>query len=171
MFKQRLLSTLKWTLYAALFLLSILLQTMIPAGRGLPGLPVFCVPVCVCCVALHEGAEKGGLFALIGATVWCLSGTDFGSAQIITLTVIGVLSGGLCQVLLTRRFLPAMLLSAGALALNEGLLFGLRLYLGGASQAQLITVLLPALGVSMLCAPLLYLFTRLIAKLGRNGGF
>ncbi len=171
MLKVRLLSILKWTLYTALFLLSILLQTAIPAGRGVLGLPVFCVPVAVSCIAMHEGAEKGGLFALLGATVWCLSGASYGSAQIITLTVAGVLSGGLCQVLLTRRFLPAMLLSAGALVLNEGVAFLLRLYLGGAAQAQLVTVLLPALGFSMLCAPLTYLFTWLIAKLGRNGGF
>lgn len=171
MLKQRLLSVLKWTCYTALFLVSILTQTAIPASRGVLGLPLFCVPVAVSCIAMHEGAEKGGLFALIGATVWCLSGTDYGSAQIITLTIVGVLSGGLCQVLLTRRFFPAVLLSAGALVLNEGVCFGLRLYLGGASQEQFVTVLLPALGFSMLCVPLTYLFTRLIAKLGRNGGF
>lgn len=171
MFKQRLLSILKWTLYTALFLVSILLQTAVPAGRGVFCLPLFCVPVAVSCIAMHEGAEKGGLFALLGATVWCLSGAAYGSAQIITLTVAGVVSGGLCQVLLTRRFWPAMLLSAGTLVLNEGVAFVLRLYLGSASHEQLITVLLPALGLSMLCAPLTYLFTRLIAKLGRNGGF
>lgn len=166
MTRRRALSILRWALYAALFLSAMMTQTVVLAN-GLFGFSAACVPVAVSCAAMHEGAEKGGAFALAASLVWCLSGASYGSVQIVTLTLAGVLAGGLCQVVLTRRFLPGALLCLGALALNEGVCFALRLYLGSAAAEQALSVLLPSIGVSMLFFPFTYLLAWLIAKLGR----
>ncbi len=167
MIRQRALSILRWALFAALFLAAMMMQTVVLARNGLFGYTAACVPVSAACIAMHEGAEKGGAFTLAASLIWCLSGASYGSVQIVTLTLIGVLAGGLCQVILTRRFLPGAALCLGALALNEGVCFLLRLYLGSASGAQALSVLLPSIGVSMLFFPITYLLAWLISRIGR----
>lgn len=167
MTRQKTLTVLRWVLYAAVFLAAMMAQTVALSG-GIAGYAVSCVPLAVACVAMHEGAEGGGAFALAASLLWCLSGADYGSAQLVLLTCAGVLCGGLCQVALTKRLLPALLLCALTLALDDGVCFLLRVYLGGASLTQAATVLLPSLGVSECFAPVFYLLCRLIARIGRG---
>ena len=83
---RRLFSVLRWALYALVFLLAMMVQTVV-LSRGIHGFFVSCVPLAVACVSMQEGAEGGGAFALAAAFLWCLSGADYGSAQIVTLTV------------------------------------------------------------------------------------
>lgn len=163
MTRKRILFVLKWALYSVIFLIAMLLQTVV-FGRGLFGCAVCCVPVAVGCVAVREGAERGGFFALCAGLFWCLSGANYGSLQIITLTVIGLLCGTTCERVLTRRFWPSVALSLGAICLNEGVGFLVRLYLGVATGAQALTVLLPSIGVSLLTAPLFVLLTWLAGR-------
>lgn len=164
--REHILSIVKWTLYSLLFLLALLLQTSVSAGSA-PYFPLACVPVTIALVAMQEGAEKGGLFALLTSLVWCLSGVSYGSLQIVTLTVAAVCSGALCERILTRRLLPAILISLAALVFNEGLCFLLRCYLATAELPQFLTVTLPNIAAS---APVIlptYLITRLIGKVGK----
>lgn len=167
MTRQRYLTILRWVLYSALFLAAMMVQTVV-LRRGIRGLPVSCVGVALACIAMREGAEGGGAFALGASLVWCLSGADYGSAQIVLLTAAGVLCGGVCQIALTARLLPALLLCALTLALNDGVCFLLRVYLGAAHWAQAWTVLLPSIGVSLCFTPVFCLLSRLIAKIGRG---
>ncbi len=166
---RRLFSILRWALYALLFLLAMMLQTVVLA-RGIGGFFISCVPVAVACIAMQEGAEGGGAFALAAAVLWCLSGAAYGSAQIVTLTVAGVLCGGLCEVVLTKKLLPAAGLCAMTLLLCDGVCFLLRLYLGGASGADAVSYLLPSLGISLCFLPLFYVPAHFIAKIGRGPG-
>ncbi len=168
MTRQRWLGVLRWVLYALEFLLALLLQTTVFGHFSPFGLDIKCVPVALGCICMQLNAESGGLFALLASLVWCLSGADYGSVQIITLTVVGVLSGGLCSNALPRRFGPAVAISLGALVLNEGVCFLLRLYLGSAAAAQALSVLAPTIGLSMLVCPFAYGLARLIGRIGRH---
>ena len=102
---------LKWTLYAVLFLFSMLLQGIILPRMTISGIALCAVPVCVVCIAVQEGVEHSALFALLAGTVFCLSGVDCGPLYIVTLTLSAVLAGALCDRYYTRSFVPALLLS------------------------------------------------------------
>ena len=73
------LRILRWTLYAALFLLALLVQTVVFGNRTILGAHPDLVAIVITCVCLREGPERGGTFALIASLVWCLSGIDQGS--------------------------------------------------------------------------------------------
>ena len=81
---------LKWTLYAVLFLFSMLLQEIILPRMTISGIALCAVPVCVVCIAVQEGVEHSALFALLAGTVFCLSGVDCGPLYIVTLTLSAV---------------------------------------------------------------------------------
>ena len=76
------LRILRWTLYAALFLLSLLVQTVVFGSRTILGAHPDLVAIVITCVCLREGPERGGTFALIASLVWCLSGIDQGLSLI-----------------------------------------------------------------------------------------
>lgn len=82
------LRILRWTLYAALFLLALLVQTVVFGSRTILGAHPDLVAIVITCVCLREGPERGGTFALIASLVWCLSGIDQGSVCLLVLTVL-----------------------------------------------------------------------------------
>ena len=59
------LRILRWTLYAALFLLALLVQTVVFGNRTILGAHPDLVAIVITCVCLREGPERGGTFALI----------------------------------------------------------------------------------------------------------
>ena len=91
------LRILRWTLYAALFLLALLVQTVVFGNRTILGAHPDLVAIVITCVCLREGPERGGTFALIASLVWCLSGIDQGSVCLLVLTVLPVLGSILCR--------------------------------------------------------------------------
>ena len=103
------LRILRWTLYAALFLLALLVQTVVFGNRTILGAHPDLVAIVITCVCLREGPERGGTFALIASLVWCLSGIDQGSVCLLVLTVLPVLGSILCRAVLANRFLPSLL--------------------------------------------------------------
>ena len=82
------LRILRWTLYAALFLLALLVQTVVFGNRTILGAHPDLVAIVITCVCLREGPERGGTFALLASLVWCLSGIDQGSVCLLVLTVL-----------------------------------------------------------------------------------
>ena len=106
------LRILRWTMYSLLFLTALLVQTVVLGNRTLFGTHPTFVPLVITCVCLREGAERGGLFALLASLFWCLSGADQGSLSIFTLTVVPVLGTVVCSAvlrpdpLLCRQILP-----------------------------------------------------------------
>ena len=158
---------LKWTLYAVLFLFSMLLQGIILPRMTISGIALCAVPVCVVCIAVQEGVEHSALFALLAGTVFCLSGVDCGPLYIVTLTLSAVLAGALCDRYYTRSFVPALLLSLLGLTICEGLAFLFRIYIGVVAPALWQTVLLPEILLSVLDFPLFYLGAWAVSRIGR----
>lgn len=154
-----------WALFALLYLLVILLQTTL-FGRVRPlGVKLDLMPVVVVCIALQVGHEAGGFFGLLAGFVWYATGADDGILAMVTFTVFGILAGWLCDNVFSRRFLPALLLTLGALLCHETAVFLLKFYLGGASGTLFLWALLTT-ALSLPACPLIYLAAKAMRKAG-----
>lgn len=162
------LRILRWTMYSLLFLTALLVQTVVLGNRTLFGTHPTFVPLVITCVCLREGAERGGLFALLASLFWCLSGADQGSLSIFTLTVVPVLGTVVCSAVLNNRFLPCLALSFLTLCCDQFLCFAVKFFLGQMSGALFVRELIPCVFVSILCQPLIYWLVKCIAKIGAS---
>ncbi len=153
---------LRWVMYALWFLTAVLVQTLRVGWFA----PVCAVPVAIVCTAMLEGAEKGGLFALLASSFWCLTGADAGPVAIITLTFCAIAAGTVCERLLAPGLLAAALLCLGTLVVNEGAIAAYHVAVGQLA-AQLLWPTLPLqIAVSMLACPVWYALCRLSRKVG-----
>ncbi len=160
------LHILRWTLYSLLFLLAMMLQTVVFGNHKLFGVQPNLVPVVITCVCLREGAERGGLFALLTSLFWCLSGADEGSVSIAVLTIVPVLGSLLCSAVLANRFLPSLAITVVTLFTEQTLIFLLKYFFGAAAGSSFLTELIPCVLVSTLAQPAVYLLVKCIEKIG-----
>lgn len=160
------LHILRWTLYALLFLLAMMLQTVVFGNHTLLGVQPNFVPVVITCVCLREGPERGGLFALLTSLFWCLSGADEGSVSIAVLTIVPVIGSVLCSAVLENRFLPTLVVTLVTLFTEQTVIFLLKFFNGTAAGSRFLTVLIPCVLVSALAQPAVYLLVKCIEKIG-----
>lgn len=159
---------LRWTMYALLFLLIMMVQTVVLGNRTILGThPVF-VPVVITCVCLREGPERGGTFALLASLLWCLSGADQGSASLLVLTVLPVLGSILCRAVLANRFFPCLIISFFVLVFDQLLIFVLKYFFDSMVSSLFFEELVPCVLVSILIQPLVYWLVKCIARIGAD---
>lgn len=161
------MSILKWTLYGILFLFSILLQSSVLPRMPIGGICLSCVPVCIACIALEEGAETGAVFALIAGCFFALSGVSVGPLYILTLTLSAVISGGMSDRYCTKNIVSALLLGLISLTVCLVPAFFFRLYVGSVAGRYAVTVLIPEILLSVLTVPIFWLGSWAIGKIGR----
>lgn len=160
------LRILRWSLYALLLLLALLVQTVVLGNRTVFGVhPVF-VPLVITCVCLREGPERGGTFALLASLFWQLSGAELGSVSILTLTVLPLLGSLLCRSVLANRFLPCLFCSLLTLFVDQSAIFLIRFFLNGLPGTEFVTRLLPCVLLSLCVQPVVYLLVKWIARIG-----
>ena len=162
---QKYRNFIMWVLYAAMFLLVMLVQTTVFGRVRFFGVKLSLLPAAMVCIGLRVGHEAGGLFGLLAGLCWYALGADDGTMSIVTFTVIGIFAGWLCDNVFARRFLPALLLSLGALLLHEGGLFLVKFYLGSAT-AELAKWVPITAGLSLLTCPVIHLLAKLAGKAG-----
>lgn len=160
------LHILRWTLYSLLLLLAMMLQTVVFGHHIFLGVQPDFVPVVITCVCLREGAERGGLFALLASLFWCLSGADEGSVSIAVLTVVPVLGSVLSSAVLANRFLPCLMITVVTLFTEQTVIFLLKYFFSAMEGIRFVTVLLPCVLVSALAQPVVYLLVKRIARIG-----
>ena len=160
------LHILRWTLYALLFLLAMMLQTVVFGNHTFLGVHPNFVPVVITCVCLREGPERGGLFALLTSLFWCLSGADEGSISIAVLTVVPVIGSVLCRAALANRFLSCLAFTIFTLFTEQTVIFLFKFFLGTVEGSRFWTILLPCVLVSALAQPVVYLLVKCIEKIG-----
>lgn len=160
------LHILRWTLYALLFLLAMMLQTVVFGSRTIFGVRPDFVPVVITCVCLREGAERGGLFALLASLFWCLSGAEQGSVCIAVLTLVPVGGCLLFRTLVENRFLPCLVLVAATLFIEQSVMFLLKFFFDGLAGILFVRKMLPCVLVSLLAQPPVYGLVKCIGKIG-----
>lgn len=156
---------LMWALYAALFLMAVVIQTVIFGKLRLFGVKLAIVPVCLACIAMQTGSENGALFGLVAGIFWMLSGADGGVIYILLFPVCGAIAGYLCDRYLNRRFVSALLMCLLALSVTQIAHFLFRMFLGDLVWSNFLPVLVQ-IALSMLASPFLYPLAKLIRKAG-----
>ena len=158
---------LKWSLYGLLTLLVLLLQTVVLAKKtGLAVKPAL-LPALIVCVCVREGPEKGGIYAILAALLWCLSGADFGNLSVAVIPVGAILSAVLCRAVLTLRFLPTLLCCLAVTLLNAAVIFIFKLILPPTVALENFwRLLLPGTAASMAFVPIHYGLVKLISRIG-----
>ncbi len=155
----------KWALYGLLFLITVVTQTVFLAHTQFFGTKLSFVPLVIVCVAVREGMEPGGLFALLTSLFWFFSGSADGSLCIFTLTLSGLLAGYFCGAYLTKNLVPCLLFCLIALILTQGGSFGIQSYLGGNFPADGWLLVGKQVILSLIVTPVFWGLTRLIGKL------
>lgn len=167
---------LKWSLYALLTLLVLLLQSVVLAKQPVLGTRLTPLPALIVCICIREGPEKGGLYAILATLFWCLSGGDFGNLSVAVIPVGAILSAVLCRAVLTLRFLPALLCCLAVSLLNDCVIFAFKLILPPTvplisnpptvAPENFWKVLLPGAALSAFFIPLHYALVKLIGRIG-----
>lgn len=162
------LRILRWTLYSLLFLLAMMIQTVVLGNRPVFGTQPDLITAVIVCVCLREGAERGGLFALLTSLLWCLSGAADGSISIAILTILPILGSILCNSLLNNRFLPTLLVTAVTLFIFHGIAFFLKVIFFETDMALFLRKLIPCMWVSLLAQPPIYWLVKKIHRIGEQ---
>lgn len=162
---QKYRNYIMWALFGLLILMTMMVQTTLFGRVRFFGVKLSLLPIAMVCIGMQVRHEAAGLFGMLAALLWYALGAEDGSMAIVTFTLTGVLSGWLCDNVFPRRFLPAVLLSLGALLFHEGGLYLIKYYLGSASGQLAKWVPLTAV-LSLAVSPVLYLLAKLIGKAG-----
>ena len=156
----------RWTLYGVLFLGILLLQTVILGKNGVFGQHPDLVAVVIVCVAMAEGPERGGMFALFASTFWALSGIERGALQILCLTALPVLCGYLSRKLFSAHYLISLITCTVTLLAAQTLSYLLERFYEAVPGYLYVTRLLPGILVALLFQPVLYWLVKSIGKIG-----
>ncbi len=160
---------LKWALYALLFLFVFLLQDSILGRYQLLGAGFCLCPMVTCAVAAEEGAEEGGLFALLCATVWALGGATDGGSFILSMTALAIVVGYLFRTLLNHRWWAVAACCLVSLFLCLLLPYLVRIYLQELSLRSLLPMLCQCL-LALPFAPAIAWLCMQMGKVGQNHG-
>ena len=164
--RQQWFGILKWTVYALLFLLAVVFQSVLLSRLPVFGVRLNAIPTLLVCVCLREGTERGGLFVLLASLFWALSGVDMGNLSILLLTVCAVISAFLCQTVLSDRIVSAAVCCFATALIHDTVIFAFKLILSEVAAEGWLRVLLPGALLSMLTFPLSYFLVKAISKIG-----
>lgn len=158
---------LKWTVYGLLTLLTLLLQTVVLARTTALRIKPTPLPVLTVCICIREGPEKGGVYALLSALLWCFSGADYGNLSVAILPIGAMLSAVLCRAVLTLRFVPTALCALAVTLLNATAIFIFKLILPPTVALENYwRILLPGVALSMVFLPIQYPLVKCISRIG-----
>ena len=158
---------IKWTAYGLWLLLVCVLQNtprLIPPVFG--ARPLLVVPLVVC-IAMYTGLVGGAAAGVAAGLLWDMYSTRLLGFNALLLLIIGCACGLLVRLLIRNNLLSALLFSAAALII-QGLADWLGNYVILAvpdAVFVLVHTILPNMAYSLVLSPLIYLITKMIARL------
>ncbi len=161
---------MKWFFYSLGFLLTLLIESSALGHRTFFGAKLSLIPSYLCCVTCREGHERGGAFTLCATLFWALSGVTGGPVFMALLPASCIAAAYLCNACLTRSLLPVMAGCLFSLALCQGGLYLLRLYLLEPMPPDALRLLLIQIALSMIPTPLFWWLTRTLERMGSPSG-
>lgn len=163
--RQTYKNLLMWVLYAALFGLLLVMQTVMFGRVRFWGVKLSLIPVALACITMHVGSENGALFGLAAGAFWMLAGADGGVLYILLFPVCGAVAGYVCDRYLNRTLLSAFGMCLMTLLLTQLSLFAFRVTFGSAPLVGVLSVFVQ-IALSMLAWPLVYLAAWAVRKVG-----
>lgn len=161
----------KWALYAAAFVATLVIQSVILSRIPVFGAKVNLVPYFVGCVCIIEGADSGSVFALVASLVWALSGGDLGYVSILVLTCGGMGLGLLMRKLLRQQLLTCVICCFALSLCHESAIFLLRLFLDAATASQYFRILIPGVLLGIPSCPAFFYLFRAIHRVGGSSAW
>lgn len=157
---------LKWGLYILICLVALVLQDVVMCNFHLFGASTDLAAAAIVLIAVMEGPEIGGLFALLASVVYLYSGSAPGAYVVCLMTVTTIAASLFREHYWHRDFGSIMLCAGLALMLYELGLFAVGIVLGRTIVERLGVFLLTGL-ISWLVMAALY---PLITAIGKIGG-
>lgn len=162
--KQR-LSILKWALYGLLLLALSLVQDVVMSRIQLLGATTDLVSCGILLICMLQPPEPGGIFALIGSTLYYFSGSAPGPQAIALLTVLALLLNIFRHTLLQPGFGSTFLCAAAGLMVYELIIFATGVFVGHTLITRLGIFAVTGL-LSLAAMPILYPIAASIGKIG-----
>ena len=159
------LRLLKWGLYALLCLLLLVIQDSMLSSFRIFGATTDLAAAMIILIAIHEGLEKGGMFALIASLIYWCAGSAPGPYSIAYITFLTIGASYIRQSLWRRSFGSTGLCTIVIIFIYELAVFGTGIFQGLTIWARLGVFLTGALMSCIAMLPV-YPVVRAIGKIG-----
>lgn len=156
---------LKWGLYGLLCLFLLVIQDSMLSSFRIFGATTDLAAAVIILIAIHEGMEKGGMFALIASLVYWCSGSAPGPYSIAYITILTIGASYIRQILWHRSFASTGLCTIVIIYVYELAIFGTGIFQGLTIWARLGVFLTTALMSCIVMVPV-YPVVRAIGKIG-----
>ncbi len=162
--KQR-LSLLRWSLYALMCLLALLVQDVLLHRLHLWGAGTDLVPCLILMITVLQDAQTGSVFALTASCLYYFSGSAPGVYVIPLITALSVFLVIFRQGYLQQSFFAVLLCVLLGQLVYEGFVFAIALFLGRTLWSRAWVMALTAV-LTMAAVPVCYPVLRAIGKIG-----
>ena len=156
---------LKWGLYALVCLTLLVLQDSMLSQFRIFGATTDLAAAVIILIAIHEGMEKGGLFALLASFVYWCAGSAPGPYSIAFITILTIGASYIRQSFWRRSFGSTGLCTAVIIFVYELAVFGTGIFQGLTIWARLGVFLCSAFMSCIVMIPV-YPLVRFIGKIG-----
>lgn len=156
---------LKWGLYTLLCVFLLVLQDSMLSAFRIFGATTDLAAAVIILIAIHEGLEKGGLFALLASTIYWCSGSAPGPYCIAYITLLTIGASYVRQSFWRRSFASTGVCAIAIIFLYELAVFGTGIFQGLTIWARLGVFLVAALMSCIAMLPV-YPVVRAIGKIG-----
>ena len=159
------LRLLKWGLYGLLCLTLLVIQDSMLSSFRIFGATTDLAAAVIILIALHEGMERGGTFALIASVLYCCSGSAPGPYCIAYITFLTIGACYIHQSLWRRSFGSTGLCTIVIIFIYELAVFGTGIFQGLTIWSRLGVFLTCAFMSCIVMVPV-YPVVRAIGKIG-----
>lgn len=152
---------IRWAIFGALLVISVLLQNSVGGLFEFFGIRVFLsIPFCVA-VAMFEREVPAALLGAFAGALWDVSsGVD--GFNTIALMVICAVCSLLISHLMQNNIITALVLGAGSVTAYEILYIAIRFWGAGNPIRQIFTFYLPSLIITVVFVPICYFIVKRI---------
>ena len=165
MTKVQRMKLLKWGLYGALCLFLLVIQDSMLSAFRFCGATTDLAAAVIILIAVHEGLEKGGTFALVASTIYWCAGSVPGPYTIAFITILTIGANYFRQSIWRRNFGSTGLCTALTILVYELAVFGVGIFQGLTIWARLGVFILTAI-LSILVMFPVYFAVQAIGKIG-----
>lgn len=156
---------LKWGLYTLLCVFLLVLQDSMLSAFRIFGSTTDLAAAVIILIAIHEGMEKGGLFALLASTIYWCSGSAPGPFAIAYITFLTIGATYIRQSFWRRSFGSTGVCTAVIIYVYELAVFGTGIFQGLTTWSRLGVFLTTALMSCIVMIPV-YPVVRVIGNIG-----
>ena len=152
---------IRWAIFSALLVLSVLLQNSVGGLLEFFGVRVFlCIPFCVA-IAMFEREVPAAIFGAVAGALWDVSSGADGFNTIILMALCAV-SSLLISHLMRNNFITALVLGAGSIVAYEFIYIAVRFWGAGNPIRQMFSFYLPSLIITVVFVPVCYFIVKSI---------